>query len=151
MTPPPHWQSLRLRNIPPMIRGVPPLPITRCRWTPFISPSHATVLGTPLLASFLGSTSHTTLGIPPPPPPPPPPPSVNMKFSIMPFTKILNLPDLSKLINDPVAHDPTWPTMPAKLPSNIPNFEGKSREDPSNHIMTFHLWFFSNHITKDSI
>jgi hypothetical protein len=51
-----------------------------------------------------------------------------------------NIPDLTKLTNDPVLHDPTWLNMPTKLPSDIPKFEGKSGEDPTNHVMTFHLW-----------
>jgi hypothetical protein len=54
------------------------------------------------------------------------------------YLESLNIPDLSKLMNDPILHDPTCPNMPTKLPSNIPNFEGKMREDPSNHVMTFH-------------
>jgi hypothetical protein len=58
----------------------------------------------------------------------------------MPYLASLNIPDLSKLTNHPVFHDPTWPTIPTKLPSDILMFEGKSGEDPANHIMTFHLW-----------
>ena len=57
----------------------------------------------------------------------------------IPFLETLNLPNLTKLMNDPVAHLPQWPPITTKLPSNIPNFEGNPREDPSNHIMTFHL------------
>jgi hypothetical protein len=75
--------------------------------------------------------------------PPPPPP--------MPYLVSLNIPDLSKLTNDPILHDPTWPNMPTKLPSDIPKFEGKLGEDPANHVMTFHLWFSSNNIMDDSI
>jgi hypothetical protein len=41
--------------------------------------------------------------------------------------------------------------MPAKLPSEIPKFEGKAGEDPANHIMNFHLWCSSNNIMDDSI
>ena len=41
--------------------------------------------------------------------------------------------------------------MPTKLPSDIPKFEGKMGDDLDNHIMTFHLWFFSNNIMDDSI
>jgi hypothetical protein len=44
----------------------------------------------------------------------------------LPFLAMLNLPDLSKLMNDPVSHDPTWPPVPTKLPSDIPKFEGKN-------------------------
>ena len=41
--------------------------------------------------------------------------------------------------------------MPAKLPSDIPKFEGKVGECPQNHIMTFHLWCSSNRMIDDSI
>ena len=41
--------------------------------------------------------------------------------------------------------------MPTKLPSDIPKFEGKARECPQNHIMTFHLWFSSNNIVNEFI
>ena len=41
--------------------------------------------------------------------------------------------------------------MPTKLPLDIPKFEGKAREFPQNHIMTFHLWCSSNSIVDDSI
>jgi hypothetical protein len=75
---------------------------------------------------------------------PPPPP-------LMPYLASLNIPDLSKLKNDPILHDPTWPNMPTKLPSDIPKFEEKLGEDPANHVMTFHLWFSSNNIMDDSI
>jgi hypothetical protein len=30
----------------------------------------------------------------------------------LPFLATLNLPNLSKLMNDPVSHDPTWPPVP---------------------------------------
>jgi hypothetical protein len=33
----------------------------------------------------------------------------------IPFLATLNLPDLSKLMNDLVSHDPTWPPVPTKL------------------------------------
>jgi hypothetical protein len=64
---------------------------------------------------------------------------------------LLNIPDLTKLTNDPILHDPTWPAMPTKLPSDIPKFEGKAGNDPANHVMTFHLWCSSNIIMDDSI
>jgi hypothetical protein len=69
----------------------------------------------------------------------------------MPYLASLNIPDLNKLTNDPILHDPTWPTMPTKLPSDIPKFEGKAGDDPANHVMTFHLWRSSNSIMDDSI
>jgi hypothetical protein len=69
----------------------------------------------------------------------------------MPYLASLNIPDLTKLTNDPILHDPTWPAMPTKLPSDIPKFEGKAGDDPANHVMTFHLWCSSNSIMDDSI
>ena len=62
----------------------------------------------------------------------------------LPFLATLNLPDLLRLMNDPVSYDPAWLAVPTKLPSNIPKFEGKPREDPSEHVTTFHLWCSSN-------
>jgi hypothetical protein len=69
----------------------------------------------------------------------------------MPYLASLNIPDLTKLTNDPILHDPTWSAMPTKLPSDIPKFEGKAGDDPANHVMTFHLWCSSNSIMDDSI
>jgi hypothetical protein len=69
----------------------------------------------------------------------------------IPFLAMLNLPDLSKLMNDPVSHDPTWPPIPTKLLSDIPKFEGKNGEDSGDHITSFHLWFSSNSLNHDSI
>jgi hypothetical protein len=51
----------------------------------------------------------------------------------------------------PIYHSPVWPAIPAKLPSDIPKFDGKSGEDPNNHVMTFHLWCSSNSLMDDSI
>jgi hypothetical protein len=82
--------------------------------------------------------THTMAGVNPPPPPQ------------MPYLASFNILDLSKLTNDPILHNPTWPTRPTKLPSYIPKFEGKSGNDPANHVMTFHLWFSSNSITNNS-
>jgi hypothetical protein len=69
----------------------------------------------------------------------------------IPFLATLNLPDLSKLMNDPVIHDPTWPPIPTKLSSDIPKFEGNNGEDPGDHVTTFHLWCSSNSLNHDSI
>jgi hypothetical protein len=69
----------------------------------------------------------------------------------MPYLASLNIADLSKLMNDSILHDPTWPTMPTKILLDIPKFEGKAGEDPANHIMAFHLWCSSNNIVDDSI
>jgi hypothetical protein len=69
----------------------------------------------------------------------------------MPYLASLNIPDSTKLMNDPILHDATWHNMPTKLPSDIPKFEGKPGEDLTNHFMTFHLWCSSNNIMDDSI
>lgn len=68
-----------------------------------------------------------------------------------PFLSSLDLLDLVKLTNGPIRHDPWWPPIPAKLPSDIHNFEGNSRENPSTHITTYHLWCSSNSLVNDSI
>ena len=69
----------------------------------------------------------------------------------LPFLAMMNLPNLSILMNDPVAHDPAWPAVPTKIPSNIPEFEGKPGEDLREHVTTFHLWFSSNSLHQYSI
>ena len=69
----------------------------------------------------------------------------------LPFLAMLYLPDLSKLMNDHVSHDPTWSLVPTKLPSDIPKFEGKNGEDHGDHVTTFHLWCSSNSLNDDSI
>ena len=61
------------------------------------------------------------------------------------FLATLNLPDLSKLMNDPVRHDPLWPPVPTKLPSDIPKFEGKVGEDPGAHATTFNYGVLPTH------
>jgi len=69
----------------------------------------------------------------------------------LPFVATLELPDLNQLTNDPIAYAPWWPAIPHKLPSDIPKFNGNPSEDPSNHVMTFHLWCSSNTLNDDSI
>lgn len=69
----------------------------------------------------------------------------------LPFITMLDLPDLSRLTNDHIYYYPFWLAIPTKLPSDIPNFEGKSGEDPSNHVVTYHLWCASNSLIDDSI
>ena len=68
-----------------------------------------------------------------------------------PFLATLNLPDLSCLTNDPILHLPHWPAIPTKLPSDIPKFDGRPGEDPSTHVITFHLWCSSNSLVDDLI
>jgi hypothetical protein len=75
-------------------------------------------------------------------------PQVNWKF---PFLATLDFLDLSRILNDPICHSPQWPAIPAKLPSDIPKFDGKAGDDPNNHVMTFHLWCSSNSLMDDSI
>jgi hypothetical protein len=50
-----------------------------------------------------------------------------------------------------MCHDLTWPPIPTKLPSDIPKFEGKTGEDPGDHVTTFHLWCSSKSLNNDSI
>ena len=68
-----------------------------------------------------------------------------------PFLATLNLPDLTKLTNDPIAYDTNLPPMPTKLPSDITKFEGKQAKDLGNHLMIFHLWCSLNSIIDDTI
>jgi hypothetical protein len=75
-------------------------------------------------------------------------PQVNRK---LPFLATLDLPNLSRILNDHILHSPYWPVIPAKLSSDIPKFDGQSGEDPNNHVMTFHLWCSSNSLMDDSI
>jgi hypothetical protein len=63
-------------------------------------------------------------------------PHVNLQ---LPFLFPLDILGLSRILNDPIFHSPQWPVIPAKLPSDIPKFDGKVEEDPNNHVMTFHL------------
>jgi hypothetical protein len=51
----------------------------------------------------------------------------------------LNIPYLDKLINDPILHDPAWPAMPTKLPSDVPKFEVKSGEGFINSVDGYRL------------
>jgi hypothetical protein len=69
----------------------------------------------------------------------------------LPFLATLDLPNLSRILNDLIRHSPQWPAISAKLPSDIPKFDGKPGEDPNNHVMTFHLWCSSNSLMDDSI
>ena len=50
----------------------------------------------------------------------------------------LNFPDLLKLMNNPMHHNPAWSSVPIKLYFGIPKFEGKTGEDPSDHVTMFH-------------
>jgi hypothetical protein len=69
----------------------------------------------------------------------------------LPFLETLHFPDLTRLLNDPICHDPHWPPMPTKLPSDIPMFEAKTNEDTGDHVTTFHLWCSSNLLKDDFV
>lgn len=68
-----------------------------------------------------------------------------------PFIATLELPDLNQLTNDPIHYAPWWLMIPHKIHSDISKFNGKPGEDPSNHVMTFHLWCSSNSLNDDSV
>ena len=55
------------------------------------------------------------------------------------FLATLQFRDLPKLMTNPVQNDLTWPPIAIKLPSYIPKFEGKTREDHGDNVTTFHL------------
>ena len=67
------------------------------------------------------------------------------------FLETLELPDLSKLTNDPIRHHFTWPPVLVNIPTDIPKFDGKTGADLTNHITTYHLWCVSNSFLDDSI
>ena len=41
--------------------------------------------------------------------------------------------------------------IPHKIPSDIPKFNGNLGEDPSTHVMTYHLWCSSNSLNDDFV
>jgi hypothetical protein len=69
----------------------------------------------------------------------------------LPFFAMLYLPDLSHLTNNLIQQALFWPSIPAKLPSDILKFDGKPGEYPNNHVTTFHLWCSPNSLMDDSI
>jgi hypothetical protein len=69
----------------------------------------------------------------------------------LPFLADLHLAYLTRLLNDPICHDPRWPPIATKLPSDIPKFKAKPNEDPGDHVTTFHLWCSSNSLKDDSV
>jgi hypothetical protein len=78
-------------------------------------------------------------------------PPVHTQKPKLPFLATLHLLDLSRLLNGPICHDPCWPPMLTKFPSDIPKFEGKPNEDPGNHVTTFHLWYSSNSLRDEFV
>ena len=69
----------------------------------------------------------------------------------IPYLATLKLPNLLRLTNDLVSHDPTWPIVPTKIPLDIPKFKGKIGEDLGEHVTNFHLWCSSNSLNHDYI
>lgn len=69
----------------------------------------------------------------------------------LPFLVTLELLEVSKLTNDPILHNPYWPPVPTKIPSDYTKFEGKCGEDPQEHVMTYHLLCSSNSSLDGSI
>lgn len=67
------------------------------------------------------------------------------------FLATLELPDVSRLNNDPILHLLYWPPVPTKVHSDCPKFEGKSKEDPQAHMMAYHLLCSSNLYVNNSI
>ena len=68
-----------------------------------------------------------------------------------PFLVTLEFLDLTKLMNDPNLHHLAWPLVPVKIPIDIPMFDGKTSEDPTSHITTYHFCCVSNSMLDDSI
>jgi len=68
-----------------------------------------------------------------------------------PFVATLDFPYLTKLTNDPIIHLPWWMIIPTKLTPHIHKFSGNIGEDPSMHVMTYHLWCSSKSLNDDSI
>ena len=69
----------------------------------------------------------------------------------LPFPATLELPDLSKLTNNPILHHPAWLSIPVKILTDISKFDRKTGDDPASHITTYHLWCVSNSMLDDSI
>jgi hypothetical protein len=55
----------------------------------------------------------------------------------VPFLATLDLPNLSRILNDPILHSPHWPVIPAKLPSDIPKFDGRTGRRPKQSCYDF--------------
>jgi hypothetical protein len=72
----------------------------------------------------------------------------NTPFS---FLATLNILYFSWLANEPIQHQSSWLTIPTKFPYNILKFDSKLREEPSTHVMAYHLWCSLNSLVDDSI
>lgn len=69
----------------------------------------------------------------------------------LPLMAMLELPEVSRLTNDPILHLPYWPPFPTKMLSDCPEFEGKAKDDLQAHVMIYHLWCSSNSYVNYSI
>ena len=67
------------------------------------------------------------------------------------FLATLEFPNLAKSTNDPIQHHFAWPSIPTKIPTEIPKFDGKTGDDPTNHMTTYHLCCVSNSFLDDSL
>jgi len=72
-------------------------------------------------------------------------------IQFLPFMVGLNIPYFNQIINNPLLHSPSFQVRPTKIPFDIPKFEGNIREDPTNHVHSFHMCCSSNSITDESI
>jgi hypothetical protein len=142
----PH-HSRHLHNLPPILGGVPSLANSSAQ--PSHSPVSDTILGSNLLGStFLGSNTqgHPSIGslsqggrsqtssqgrstLPlntyqgTGPLPTHTMDRTNPLPNIpIPYLASLNIPDLTKLMNDPILNNATWTNMPTKLPAYILKF-----------------------------
>jgi hypothetical protein len=79
------------------------------------------------------------------------PSQYSFAHTLFPFLEMVDLPDQSRLTNDPISHNPLWPTILGKLLSYISKFDGNLGEDPSTHIITYHLWCSSNSLMDDNV
>jgi hypothetical protein len=139
----PH-HSRCLQNLPPILEGVPSLAKSLAQ--PSHTPVSAIVLGSNFLGSTLlgsntqghpssispsqgGGDQTSSQGRSPNPPNPsqgtgPLPTHMMVRTNplpniLVPYLASLNIPDLTKLTNDPILHETTWPNIPTKFPLDI--------------------------------
>jgi len=77
-----------------------------------------------------------------------PPMTFNTQLS---FLATLEFPYVSRLTKDQILHFPCWPPVPSNILIDCSKFEGKGKEDPQAHVMTYHLSCSSNSYVDDSI
>jgi hypothetical protein len=137
-----------LLNLPPILGGVP-------GHTRSHTPVSATILGSALLGSTLlgtNSQGHPSSSSPlhgsggptssqggstnPPSPHQGSGPQHTMAGANaplplqMPYLASLNIPDLTKLTNDPILHDATWPAMQPNFPQTYQSLKGRREMTP---------------------